>query len=941
MRPFVFAVLAIILGYSPDWLPLYVKMFAGSDLDIIGSIAQFEVPCEDSPSDKSVCKHKYILPHSVFERNQTATSIGIGIILVATEIYCGESSEPIAVYDDPKNPGRKYDSYNSYITVPLTAACRQSMTIKAWAAPNSTRNGIVAGQAVIGSDSYVYGVRRATEFFTIDIRVLVLLILVFSIVVFRSSSKLDAVKSRPDIFEIFALPWAGFLVLSSGLLQVIIPIYSPGIYSRVQLGFSIWAHFGPLMYICCVKIYEKRRPQTIYGLVLLISLVLAIMPNIVPNFGAIVMIAAVAGALVSISSRQKALFIYSLVLLVSSTKLMNWPFTPLSHITAFYVSITLMHLSLRRLRRSSYLLDCVGQGTRLVNTSCDEVLFPRSLADTARLLWFGRLTFFEPGVSSDCRIMIVDISGQEDQIETFVRASIPNIVTHVLTLRRSIWHLNAKSQDYVAIQRRSPIPGLYKGDLVSAVSVGDDSSMGVVSFTNYDADPREIERLQELRESALDILRPYFLEVCRQRRTLSRLNDNVRLSVAGKEFEEIRTSIRLDSFLSDEEIFSTALRISLSVLGTSGFISEVDPNTYLLKIKAINGYSESICSQYLNGAVVADPKNQQGPIPLAYSRNEIIIIPNILKISHVLHPVSLGLLQDNDTRSMVAIPISRTMDARSAQGSGVTNKWGILWIEQRSGNELTLNDLKTCQRLQAELEQLLTVKMDAEIVRDMHSTVADLMPAWAFRDLIAGGNPIDEEHGYIVVVDLKGSSSVAEKLGVDAWDSFVKDNVSPRFSKICSKYGFKMHQVIWDSFFFCVSATDLSELEFKAGILMASELVRASAELYVESNLMIHASINVGGSCARACIAFGDVTRGMTSGPNPTWSIVGSAMAIVSKVEQKAKSIESDIFAMREQVPKSTRFKWNASGMTVPAAGNDEIMTVSAAEALNIWKSAS
>ena len=142
MKWTLFFFLSIFLGYAYMWNPFYVSLFPGNNLEILGNIKKFEYPCKDKePTEKSICTHKYIYPLEKF-KSLEKLSIGTGIILYATKYYCEENPSDYILFDDPSNPGKRFDMYSLYQTVPLQRLnCKKNLIIESWSRHGTIRKG--------------------------------------------------------------------------------------------------------------------------------------------------------------------------------------------------------------------------------------------------------------------------------------------------------------------------------------------------------------------------------------------------------------------------------------------------------------------------------------------------------------------------------------------------------------------------------------------------------------------------------------------------------------------------------------------------------------------------------------------------------------------------------------------------------------------------------
>ena len=183
------------------------------------------------------------------------------------------------------------------------------------------------------------------------------------------------------------------------------------------------------------------------------------------------------------------------------------------------------------------------------------------------------------------------------------------------------------------------------------------------------------------------------------------------------------------------------------------------------------------------------------------------------------------------------------------------------------------------------------------------NAIFELMPQWAAEKYIKGEQPIESESGYLVIIDLKSSSKIAATFGSEVWSQFIKSTMEPIYSSIVAKYNGKIHQVIWDAFYICIPSNVPHAETFLMVIQMVDELIRATTSPYLDNNFTSVFPKGTNNLFARAALVFGDTTRGLTPPPNPTWSIIGSTMAVASKLEQAAKGAPGDIFVVSKTVP--------------------------------------
>src|SRR5688572_27085177 len=111
MKWLIACVFTLLIACGEKWSPYYVSLFSGDDLTVVGQIHDFEVPCEAGSTVHSRCTNAYKIP---IKQHEAHSHMGLGAIISASKIACNNRE---VTFDDPTNPGRRFDLMTHYQVV--------------------------------------------------------------------------------------------------------------------------------------------------------------------------------------------------------------------------------------------------------------------------------------------------------------------------------------------------------------------------------------------------------------------------------------------------------------------------------------------------------------------------------------------------------------------------------------------------------------------------------------------------------------------------------------------------------------------------------------------------------------------------------------------------------------------------------------------------------
>lgn len=940
--PFLMLFAALAIGYAPEWASFYVDVFSPSThLKYLGQISDYRRDCRTSDIGSAECSDEYQIPPTILPSSDVLRpAIGVGTILSATEFLCTGSNLPFSTFDDPASPGRSFDVRNAYQIVPFDLQrCPDGITIRAWSLKGAVRRGYVGGAFVTGPYEAVERVKSIAEFASRDIRIVMALIVFFALIVNQILMRVTGTNRVSDEFERFHLAWFGYLAISSGLVQIAIPLTQPGLFGRLSGVFSLVAHLGPVVAAFArhgVGLEQKwagefeGRPKTALWGMFGLALVVCFSPWYLKIFAPLAIFGAVAIGFLGLKTRSARMICYGIALFINALKLLDIPHLPHAHLASLFASAILCESAIRRLSASGRYLRVLAWIRTVSKTFVVEEKLIALLKGIAESLDVGRVTLIELHGKGECEISFAEQrGGQLKNSGIFSRQRIPTVSAHVVTTKQPIWHVQQQSDLHRMLHRGSISPSTYQSSVFSVTPVlGESDVLGVLALTNYDKSfTYDSVRHDEL-VATIGLLEPYVAEIINKRKIARRL---------GLEELQVRMLERLQTLeaLLDHGECSTIDDLSRKFLecfipdySSSGFVGHLDIDTRRVQVLATTGYRDGIDAALMQGTIVADPANQQGPLPLAVSRNEIIQVSDIANVEHVLNPKSFALLIKNDTKSMAAVPLHSQIDGADPIGNPVTERstvWGVLWLEQRGDYSFGLKDQVILSRIQSSFIRLLAALAGRTRLARAETAITESMPARVAARLLAGEAIEEHEQGYLLMVDLKDSSRLASLTSSRTWEVFVKDQVVPAFDGIAKHYGLVLQQVIWDAFYFTYAAPNESAVDENSIGAAVAEIAEQSEVLYARNFKQIPRYEFPNVSKIRACLVHGDVSRGFSNGPSKVWTVTGTAMAVVSKLETACKPLKGSFFMIKPHPRSSGRTK--ETGVTLPLTG-DEIFEV-------------
>jgi len=879
-RHLLLFVLTIVTGYLPRFVFQYTTLISETVPKSLGQLSDYEI--QNSGETKSdgefELRRTYKIPMTVVLQDRSEPSLslnhlGLGIILHKTKLACSPTGSTFRTFNDEGKTLRSIDALKIYLTLPVTEIpCNrnQDLFVTAWVPKTLKRAGYTEGRLLIGDPSAIKTYKKLIEFFNIDLILNALIIIAISMLFDKLVLSTLPFKSRTPFKSI--LPFLmTFAFFSSGLADSFFPFLGHNLLT-VKIQNSIYLT-TVLLFTAFYFTQANKKPLSKYSSisiaisVFIFSILLSNTSYVWTSITVFPLICASCLLVMAAKRRDYTVLFSALALVSDSFKILNVSWLPASLLFLYYNIFINLDTFAIELRNASSFLGRIKWARRLSETG------KLTLQEFSNILYkeFGikQRTFIFPESSGACKIVIY----KEQAEEIFYRELIPPVFAHIFSTRETLWHVEDNSSLASNIKKGVRSEFRYLGEYFSAIPLfSNNSPVGGIAVTDYNSDlvKNPTKRLEFF--ATLDLLKPLITE-------LFYIEHQHTSSTWFEQCNEVAEKIAKLPITSDiNNDFKSVTDLITEMFQCSGFLSVLELGTRRVVTRSVSGHTAATEKKYFETQFYAVAANEQGPMPLAINKNKVVFVSDLGWIRQVLHPSTVELFENCGINSCAAIPLRATTDE---------SPWGILWLESKekgffsSHSELTLNLISSAITGLKDRIEMHTKN------RATTTALAGFVPERILSKLLAGESPKEEDHGYLLMADLKSSTRISRTVGANKWVEFTH-NLRIPVEEIARDYGFTLQSLVWDAFYFTKTQTapesgDLSNLIEMSERL--SELFNRAGKKEFDRALFNGVS-----EPARFCITFGDVTRDLKFGITQNWAIVGHAMAAVAKLEQTCKS---------------------------------------------------
>jgi class 3 adenylate cyclase len=852
-------VTALVAGYAAVWGQYYVSaLYPGHVHEI--AIAPLQVSCRSVGQDSPDCLSAYSVPVSVF--SESATVISFGIVLPEYRITCDRKGGASV------SRGQVLENRNSPVTFNQgVLGCSETVDLTIWRANYYPVQGLLGGNTFVATPRAAQAYESLVVFFYSTLRIVLLVLFAFALAINAVCGRLDLPGTRTSISERFLVPWAAFLLTSSGVLATLLGGRIPSAhYLLLNSALSSMAHLGPIL--CSLLLYRVRKKSVIWFVMVICGIAPSVVPDwlyFYPRIGLAASVAALLTVFGGFGRADGLTLGFAAIYAVNLLKLSGFvgefgALLPHVHVSSVFLGVALFLRSLGKVQLIGDIMAAEssvereppgGNSARFLAAGLKSVhglIFPHEL----------KVYFHRPGAAA-VGVISVHPSGAQE-LKECTNGEIPAEVVRLLVIgSASAWkvalreHLRRSSGSFVVRFALSQ-QGLYSAVVlihldripVDANALGD-------LFNRLEGYQRVLARVFGKYSMCLQNERA---ELKMQLQTVCRNSSNIdELWNYGVEF---LGKLQLRSFIGEVERASGKLR----VLKTIGYAAEVGEFLKRLQFNAV------------------DLGESKGPVPIAVTEQRTVVIDDAEVLKPHLTEYSRELLSWSAARSLAVIP-------KTVMSASSSDKF-VVYFESSE-----------VARFGAEVVSLLTAFTDAFVealvemrsqlsARETNKILERAIPTRVLES-IRQGRPVREERvGFLLCADIRGSTKLYRALGSTEFTALIA-RISERLVECCAGFPTtELDVVTWDAFFISAEKNLSSERFLELAIAVGrtcDQILRELGSRYQELDLGV-----------RVCITVGDVTRDLSMGINSSWTIVGGAMAVVCKFEAKVKSQGSGVF---------------------------------------------
>jgi class 3 adenylate cyclase len=848
--------IALVAGYAAVWGQYYVAALYPGEVRGL-DITPLHSTCQLVGQNSTECLSAYSIPVSLFKGTQSV--ISFGIVLPEYRITCDRKG------GSSVSRGHILENRNSPVTFDQNVfGCDETVDLTIWKANYYPIQGLLGGNAFLATPRAAQAYDGLVVFFYANLRIVLLVLFAFALAINAVCGRLELPGTRTSISERFLVPWAAFLLTSSGVLSTLLGGRIPSThYVLLNSALSSMAHLGPIL---CSLLFYRFRSKSVFWIVMALC---GIAPSVIPEwlffYPRIGLITSVL-ALLMVFGRADGLTLgFAAIYAVNLLKLSGFvgeyaALLPHVHVSSVFLGVALFLRSLGKVR-------LIGD----IMAAENAVEREPSGGNSARFLRVGlkaahgliaphelKIYFHRPGASA-VGVFSVRPSGHQD-IKECTNIEIPAEVVRLLVIgSASAWkealreHLRKSSERFVVRFALSQ-QGLFAAVvLIQLDSIPKDANALGDLFNRLEGYQRVLARVFGKYSMCLQNeraeLKVQLHSVCKNS------SDVDELWAYGSEFLE---NIHLRGFVGEVERASGKIRVLKSI----GYTKEVGEFLGRLQFNAV------------------DLGESKGPVPIAVTEQRIVVIDDIEVLKPHLTEYSQELLSWSEAKSLAVIPKNVT-SANSKEGF-------VIYFESSE-----------VARFGPEVVSLLTAFTDAFIealvemrsqvsAREANKILERAIPVRVIENIRKGRPVREERQGFLLCADIRGSTKLYRALGSADFTALIS-RISDKLVSCCAEFpSSELDVVTWDAFFISAENSlgpgQFLDLAVKCG-QACDQILRDLGRRYQDLDLGV-----------RVCITAGDVTRDLSLGINSSWTIVGGAMAEVCKFEAKVKSRGSGVF---------------------------------------------
>jgi hypothetical protein len=488
----------------------------------------------------------------------------------------------------------------------------------------------------------------------------------------------------------------------------------------------------------------------------------------------------------------------------------------------------------------------------------------------------GRVTILN--LSDPDVIQIQQYNRMRQQPENWTSKELPPIFAHVITTGNALIDVHADSAIVAALRRGGQRSKTASDQFTVLPIFSGRETIGAIALTDYESTQFSTSLNYSTFLFCLDILKGLLVEHLLTSPKTESLNKIAKLN----------RQINLHDLTKSDSVASLVDSFGEILNRTFGWriISATLPNPdYLLSIGKVFSFDPEIEKQVLAGKIYALEENRQGPLALAVHERKPVIVPNTKWLEGVVHANTTKFFNVHGTKTAAFVPVL------GPDGFPVA----VYWIEGVKDSEITYSDRELFSAFMSTLaERIKLMKADSKVLLS-HQSLAQFMPQYLVEDYLAGKEVSEDDHGFLMMFDVKGSTNLSNTISFPEFKSEMDKLKGLIMPKLLER-NWVMRQFVWDGFEFTYTSEE--EKSEKIDVQELLSLIEPIFDQWKAELIARHGeSPQTRDVSFRICFTYGDTSRGIViEGEIQKWSFNSDAIAVVSKVEQAAKALPGKVF---------------------------------------------
>jgi class 3 adenylate cyclase len=581
-------------------------------------------------------------------------------------------------------------------------------------------------------------------------------------------------------------------------------------------------------------------------------------------------------------------------------------FIPHWHFAPVYIGVYLLSQVLKDANTSSITFKALKFLQLELRGKDKGFSYESALAEICDSLNCARVSVLKINHDNSCAVFIFDKEKHDSPFQTLSLNTFPPAFSHSITMRKSLYHIKEEGELAERLRKKGDYYQLGHEYFSIVPIVGAGGELGAFACTGYKIDLRD-DYSRTSFESAVQIFSGYFSRIMEAHSNAEKLNANEELEAAIKSIQGL-------SSFDDIQSLEHSLAVFSDIFAFKAFIGVLDESSSFVNTHATFGLDSQEISCLNALGLKKNDVNEVGPVPLAIKTGQPTFVNEVGLIKGLLTEGSQEFFKITSSEGIAVVPFDIPTRAN-------TKTRAILYLISKSKNvfdEYTKGAIMNfVDALSSRLDHLSLHNLHGiseSMLKASKDGLSHFLPKHLVDDYLVGKEVTESDYGFLMMLDLKGSTKLAHLLGNSKFHIEV-ENFQKSVNAEVSRHGWTLQQFVWDGFAFTCKWDDEGHRKLK--IARYKDLIEpiflrwksALSKTYGQKTEITSLDY-------RICFSFGDTSRGViTEGQTKKWTFIGNAIAVVSKVEQAAKTFPGYVFCDASVLTRSEDV-WVALGKT-------------------------